>query len=93
MGNTLVTLVLTLCTFSLKPFKNVTCSLQTDVSVTDGSGTIGSSALQCTGDESKLAECPQADWGDNDCDHSTDVGLECQAREFTIIILFPREWR
>jgi len=33
--------------------------------------------VACTGDEQSIAECPHAPWGQHNCQHSEDVGVEC----------------
>lgn len=33
--------------------------------------------VECTGDESTLAECPANDWGDENCSHAEDAGVRC----------------
>lgn len=35
------------------------------------------SEVQCTGDESNIAQCPSRGWGSHDCDHTQDVAVEC----------------
>ncbi|ELT95807.1 hypothetical protein CAPTEDRAFT_195254 [Capitella teleta] len=42
-----------------------------------GSGKIWLDNLQCQGDEGSLEECYHHIWGENDCDHSEDFGVEC----------------
>ena len=34
--------------------------------------------VKCVGTESKLALCSHGPWGDNDCDHSDDLTLNCK---------------
>lgn len=33
--------------------------------------------IYCTGGEATLQSCPFSGWGDENCDHSEDVGLSC----------------
>lgn len=33
--------------------------------------------IECTGLEKSLAECPHRGFGEHDCDHSEDAGIEC----------------
>ncbi|KAG7242989.1 hypothetical protein INR49_017680 [Caranx melampygus] len=35
--------------------------------------------IECTGLEKSLAECPHRGFGEHDCDHSEDAGIECSA--------------
>ena len=39
--------------------------------------------VNCTGNESTLAACPHAGWGNSNCDHTKDVGVEC-AYDYTV---------
>ena len=41
-----------------------------------GSGSIFND-LACDGDESNIEECDHAGWGNEDCNHSDDAGVEC----------------
>ena len=42
-----------------------------------GSGPIWLGGLQCDGTEQTIIGCTQLGWGDNNCDHSEDVGVKC----------------
>ena len=33
--------------------------------------------VQCTGNEADIDKCAHNPWGDNDCQHSEDVGVRC----------------
>ena len=46
-------------------------------SVVDGTGQIVLDDLQCTGDESRLVDCPHNGLGSHNCDHSQDAGVRC----------------
>ena len=42
-----------------------------------GSGEILLDELQCTGNETSLAECGHLGWGEHNCVHSEDVSILC----------------
>ena len=44
-----------------------------------GTGTIWMDDVQCTGSESRLADCPFGGWGLHNCRHWEDVGVSCGA--------------
>jgi len=43
----------------------------------EGSGRIWLDEVACTGTEERLEDCPRNSWGENDCSHSEDVGIQC----------------
>lgn len=43
-----------------------------------GRGPIFLDNLMCTGQESRLVDCPHADFEMNRCNHVQDAGLSCQ---------------
>ena len=46
-------------------------------SVVDGTGQIVLDDLLCTGNESKLINCPHNGLGNHNCNHSDDAGIRC----------------
>lgn len=42
-----------------------------------GSGPILLDAMQCTGNELSLDECPHSSWQQHNCDHMEDAGVSC----------------
>ena len=64
--------------------------------VPDGSEQIWLDDVNCTGIEKKLSSCSYyKQWGNHNCDHSQDAGVECSSKGkiiiFHIIHLFPRK--
>ena len=45
--------------------------------VPDGNGQIWLDDVLCTGNELSLAHCSHNGWGNHNCAHSMDVGIEC----------------
>ncbi|XP_046806928.1 uncharacterized protein LOC111683246 isoform X3 [Lucilia cuprina] len=44
-----------------------------------GSGPIWLDQVSCLGNETKIDECNHWSWGENNCNHTEDVGLKCTA--------------
>ncbi|NWV74003.1 DMBT1 protein, partial [Dasyornis broadbenti] len=47
-----------------------------------GLGQIWLDDLTCAGNEQHLAQCPARTWGDNNCHHGEDAGVECAGVQF-----------
>ena len=47
--------------------------------VDDGTGWIWLDNIACTGAEQNLASCSHNGWGDRDCGHHEDAGVECSS--------------
>jgi deleted-in-malignant-brain-tumors protein 1 len=45
--------------------------------VPDGTGKIWLDDVDCGGTEQKLASCAHTAWGNNNCHHAEDAGVEC----------------
>ena len=58
---------------------NFTLRVLTGRDFPDGSGQIWLDDVKCEGDEAKLEDCPHNGWGEGNCSHRKDVGVECLA--------------
>jgi serine protease 12 (motopsin) len=43
----------------------------------EGTGPILLEKVKCTGNESFIWDCTHPGWNDHNCDHSSDVGVDC----------------
>ncbi|XP_069139920.1 scavenger receptor cysteine-rich domain superfamily protein-like [Argopecten irradians] len=50
-----------------------------------GGGDILMDAIQCTGDENDIADCPFGGWSKHDCSHSEDAGVSCTGLQFRLV--------
>ncbi|XP_028411946.1 uncharacterized protein LOC114534672 [Dendronephthya gigantea] len=49
--------------------------------VISGSGPIWLTEVDCTGEEENLTQCSNAGWGNSNCAHSEDAGVQCATTE------------
>ena len=51
----------------------------------EGSGPIWLDKLNCEGNEPALTQCKYKGWGQNDCLHNEDAGVECSEYIYHIV--------
>ncbi|XP_028399346.1 deleted in malignant brain tumors 1 protein-like [Dendronephthya gigantea] len=57
--------------------------------VISGSGPIWLTEVDCTGGEENLTQCSNAGWGNSNCAHSEDAGVQCATTEVKEGFLLP----
>ena len=50
-----------------------------------GSGRLWLDNVHCVGSEKNLSHCSHQGWGNHNCDHSQDAGVECSSKGKFII--------
>ncbi|XP_052794515.1 deleted in malignant brain tumors 1 protein-like [Mya arenaria] len=58
-------------------------------SIGSGSGMIWLDNLECSGYESGVQFCSHNSWGDNDCGHGEDAGVDCHAYFYETTTYYP----
>ena len=57
--------------------------------VPDGSGQIWLDNVSCEGSEQNLTSCAHRRWGDHNCRHHQDAGIECSSTgKFTVKLVY-----
>ena len=59
-------------------------------SVPDGTGQIWLDDVACSGNELSLSNCPHNGWGNKNCGHSKDAGVECTSTGIVKLNLLPK---
>lgn len=55
--------------------------------ISNGTGQIWLNEVACTGSEQNLSSCPHNGWGNKNCGHGKDAGVECSSTGTVKIIL------
>ncbi|CAB3993573.1 deleted in malignant brain tumors 1 -like [Paramuricea clavata] len=55
-------------------------------SVPDGTGQIWLDDVACSGNELSLSSCPHNGWGNKNCGHSKDAGVECTSTGIVLLL-------
>ena len=55
--------------------------------ISNGTGQIWLDEVACTGSEKNLSSCPHNGWGNKNCGHGRDAGVECSSTGTVKIIL------
>jgi hypothetical protein len=58
--------------------------------VPDGTGQIWLDDVRCTGSEQNLTSCSHDGWGNENCDHGEDAGVECSSTGNSYLTIIHR---
>ena len=68
------------CLLKIQPFFSTDAVAYSSAFYGQGTGYIWLDDVQCTGNESKLIDCPANAIGVHGCGHSEDAGVSCQVQ-------------